>query len=229
MRYHICTTIVVLGIALSVGSTPEARAADMNLGTVFSSGSVSPANPGGPWLNYSLQDFGANTVLFTLSATTNMTDPEKIGSFYFNFDDALTVSDLGFSLLGTSGSFALPIITKGKNALKADGDGYYDLRLDFDVSGGVASNFSAGDSLSYILTYAGAGTANTASFEYQSQPGGGEGTYFAAAHIQSTPAGGSGSAWLGATTVSYATIPEPSTATLLIAAAVALGFRGRRV
>lgn len=204
-----------------------AGAAEMNLGIVFSSGSVPPSNPSGPWLEYSLLDLGPNSILFTLTATANMTDPEKIGSFYFNFDDALTVADLGFSAPGVVGAFTVPTISKSMNGLKADGDGWYDLRLDFSTSGGLANYFSSGDSLTYVLTYAGAGTANAASFEFQSQPGGSEGTYFAAAHILSTPAGGTGSAWLGATSVTATTIPEPTSAALVLAAVALFGLRRR--
>jgi hypothetical protein len=204
------------------------RAAEMNLTHVFSPGSVPPGNTNAPWLAYNVQNQGLNSVLFTLTATGNMTDPEKIGLFYFNFDDALTVADLSLTFAGAAGSFSLPGISKGMNALKADGDGFYDLRLSFVTSGGVANYFNSGDSLSYLLTYSGAGTMTETSFEFVSEPGGSEGQYFAAAHIQSTPSGGEGSAWLGATLVTYAAVPEPSTAALVLAGLTMLGLRGRR-
>lgn len=219
-RRIVCLTSVVLASL----SLVNASASQMNLGLVFSAGSVPPSNPSGPWLNYSVQSLGPNSIFFTLTATTNMTDPEKIKEFFFNFDDTLTVADLSFTLQGTAGAFTTPTISRGLNALKADGDGWYDLRLNFDTSGGLADYFNAGDSISYLLTYTGAGAMTEASFEFLSQPGGSEGTYYAAAHILSTPNGGS--AWLGATTVEgFPPVPEPSIAALVLAAFGVMGLR----
>jgi hypothetical protein len=220
--------IALIGFVTALGSAGPGRAAEMNLTHVFSGGAVPPGNPSTPWLTYSVLDQGLNSVLFTLTATANMTDPEKIGLFYFNFDDSLTVADLDFTLAGTSGDFVLPTISQSSNGLKADGDGYYDLRLEFTVSGGLPNYFNSGDSLNYLLTYSGAGTMTETSFQFLSQPGGGEGVYYAAAHIQSTPGGGKGSAWLGATLVTYPAVPEPAASVLVFAGLALLGLRRAR-
>ena len=122
----------------------------------------------------------------------------------------------------------MPTISTGVNSFKADGDGYFDVLLSFNTSGGLPTYFGNGDSLSYLLTYSGIGTMNAASFEFLSLPGGSWGPYYAAAHIQSTPAGGDGSAWLAATSVTDAAIPEPATAAILTAGLAVLGLRRKR-
>ena len=206
----------------------KVSAAQMDLNTVFSTGAVPPYSTNTPWLEYRLDNLGPNSVLFTLTAT-NMTGTEKIGGFYFNFNDTLSLPDLSFSApIINAGSFTVPTISKGMNNFKADGDGYYDVLLSFDTSGGLPAYFGNGDSLSYLLTYSGSGTMTDASFAFLSAPGGGWGPYYAAAHIQSTPNGGSGSAWLASLEVTYAPIPEPATAAILTVGLAVLSLRRMR-
>lgn len=216
-----CLGVVVLTALTGV----KATAAEMDLNTVFSDGATPPFSLTTPWLEYRVENLGPNSALFTLTAT-NMTETEKIGGFYFNFDDTLSLANLNFSApIVNSGLFTTPTISKSVNNYKADGDGKYDILLSFDTSGGLPAYFGNGDSLSYTLTYTGIGTMADSSFAFLSLPAGGWGPYYAAAHIQATPAGGGGSAWLAATAVTYPSVPEPSSAALVVAALMALGLR----
>jgi hypothetical protein len=212
-----CLSLVVL--ALTAGG--KISAVEMNLDTIFSNDSGSPRPPGGPWLEYRLDNVGPNSVLLTLRPTASITGHDKVKGFYFNFNDTLSLNDLCFSApIINSGAFTAPTIRLDENSFKAGGDGRYDIKLSFDVSGGLSSYFGAGDSLSYLLTYTGSETMTDASFAYLSNLSGGFGPYYAAAHIL----GVEGGAWFGATTV----VPEPATAALLMAGLAVLGLRRSR-
>ena len=212
-----CLSLVIL--ALTAGA--KISAVEMNLDTIFGGDSTSSYHPGGPWLKYQVDNVGPNSVLFTLKPTASITGNDKVKGFYFNFNDTLSLADLCFSApIINSGAFTAPTIRKEENGFKAGGDGRYDILLNFDTSGGLASYFGAGDSLSYLLTYTGCETMTDASFAYLSKPSGGWGPYYAAAHIQGVEEG----AWFGATTV----VPEPTTAALLLAGLAVLGLRRPR-
>ena len=80
----------------------------------------------------------------------------------------------------------------GQDANKADGDGWYDIYMAFDTSGGT--KFEGTESIVFNIT-GGAGL-NAESFNLESVPGGGNGTYVSAAHVQGISYG-EGSAWIG--------------------------------
>ncbi|MCU0772158.1 MAG: hypothetical protein MUE94_10390 [Verrucomicrobia bacterium] len=193
-----------------------------DLDLVFSGTNTPPASAAAPWVTATLDDVAPNQVLFTLEATGNLTGQENVRQFYFNFDDSLDLGALGFTFLGSSGLFTPPAWTLSENNLKADGDGKYDVRLDFATGGNTSDTFNRNESVSYLLTYSGAGSITRESFIYESQPAGGHGPFYTAAHVQNTLAGGS--AWLGAETITY--IPEPNSASLL--ALTALGWLALR-
>jgi hypothetical protein len=117
----------------------------------------------------------------------------------------------------------MPSWVFSKNALKADGDGKYDVRLDFMQGGNTSKTFTQGDSVSYLLTYNGIGAATENSFNFFSQPAGGKGPFLVAAHVQNTTA--SGSAWLASERALLTIIPEPTTTALLLLAYLGLAYR----
>lgn len=180
------------------------------------SGGQNPAGPS-PWVDITFDDSfgGPNTVRVTIS-NTNITANEFNSAVYLNFDPALDPTALSFSAIDNSAS--TPTISTGVDAFKADGDGFFDILFDFPPPPGQpAAKFTAGESVIYDITHTSAISAS--SFDFQSAPGGGNGSHPAAAHIQGIAGGGSG--WIG--------VPEPATAWLLVMAAAAGAAMRRRI
>ena len=153
---------------------------------------------------------------------TNLTGDEYISEWFLNLDPALDVTQLSFTLQNQTGSFEIPTIGQTTNGFKADGDGFFDIILNFNSTGTAtnAQRFTAGDSIRYSVSSTG-GTVLASSFSFLSVPSGGDGPFYSAAHVNSTGAGGLESRWIAA-------VPEPSSALLLIAGAGLLGRRRRR-
>lgn len=161
-----------------------------------------PANPA-PWIHVTFDDGGtAGAVDLTITALGLDGDNEKLGGLYLNLDPALDAVDLAFSDPTITGSLADPVISLGTDAYAADGDGYYDILLDFD-NDGPALAFNGGESVHYTITLEG---LTAGSFAFTSTPGGGTGTYEIAAHLLGLGAA-EDSAWT--------TVPEPATLVLL--------------
>ncbi len=179
------------------------------------SGGTAPASTVVPWVAAEFETVGSD-VRITLSAP-NLTATESVLGFYFNFDDSLSVGSLSLSVLSSSGSFTSPTINRQSNEYKADGDGRYDIRLDFASGGNPANTFSQSDELVLLATYTGG--VHPDDFLFLSAPAGGHGPFYAAAHIQNTPAGGGQSGWISAST--FVVVPEP--ATLVTGLALAFG------
>jgi hypothetical protein len=191
---------------------------------------VSGDQPAGtaPWLSATFDDSygGANTVLITMNGL-NLSGSENVTEWYFNFDDALDVSQLSFVEVGTSGVSPINVTTE-MNSFKADGDGYFDIMFDFPPPPGNDPNRfnSTNNTVSYAVTYSSA--ISVWDFNFDSDLGGGQGIYKTAAHVQSIECPdplncptGSTSGWLGATNI----VPEPVSSTLFLVGAATLGFR----
>jgi hypothetical protein len=175
-------------------------------------GSVSPLG------TVVLSDLGA-TVRFDL---TNLAGAgSKVDSLYFNFaQGSLNPNQLIFSnVSATAGTYQTELAPTGSstvNSLKADGDGYYDGKIQYTVN-----NFLGhGQALSFDL-----GILNEdlsiADFQLHSIPGGGTGTFIMASHIQSLPQDGS-SVWVGTLT------PVPLPAAALLFGSGLIGLVGAR-
>lgn len=181
-------------------------AATIDMGMDFTFSGTSPSSPTTPWSNARYQDNGDGSVNLTLT-NPNLTGTENAVGIYLNFNPALDVTKLQFSVVSSSGSFTLPSSPSlGENGFKADGDGFYDILINFASGGNTSQTFVHGDSLTYKINYTSAISASD--FEYKSAMGGGAGTYYAAAHVQNTGAG-NGSGWIGAT--NFVVVPEAST------------------
>jgi hypothetical protein len=173
-----------------------------------------PTNPP-PWLNATFDDGGsAGTVDLTITALGLVGD-EKVKGVYFNLDPALDPTQLVFSAPIKTGQFEDPGINLGIDGYKADGDGYYDILIEFNPDGANEA-FNGGEAVEYTITLASL-TAN--SFDFISAPDGGEGEYVTAAHLQSLDTTGD-SAWV--------TTPEPATVCLLGLGALSLIRSSRR-
>jgi hypothetical protein len=166
-----------------------------------------PAGPA-PWVDATFHDVSPGTVLLTISAVNLdsgfFIGGQSQGGLFFNLNPGLVPTDLSFNRVSANGSFG-DVVFAGANGFKADGDGYYDVNVNF-----TSHNFVSGSSISFQITDINDSALNASDFSYVSAPGGGAGEYYAAAHIQ-----GGISTWVGS--VAVEPVPEPWTGTLLAA------------
>ena len=181
--------------------------ADTTLGLDFIfSGSTPPGNPA-PWGTATFADVPGGV---QLTLANNLSGTEFFGAWYFNLDPAKNASSLNFALQpGGTGTVTVDGINKGTDAFKADGDGFFDVVIEFGQSG--EGRYGAGDSLIYLIT--GIPGLTAADFNHASSSGGGTGVYFSAAHLQSLAGGQSD--WIGdgdgGGGPGGGPVPEPST------------------
>ncbi len=207
-----------LWAAALIGCFSAVSAATLQLDHPFGEPDAPPAGSL-PWLTVTTTDAGPNVVFVEFTAS-NLTGSEYVSEWFLNVDPSLDVSQLSFTLDSQTGFFVVPVVEKLTDGFKADGDGFFDIRLTFDSSGTNVHRFSAGDAIKYSVSSTG-GTVLSSSFSFLSAPGGGDGPFYSAAHVNSTGVGGLESRWIAA-------VPEPSSALLLIAGAGLLGRRRRR-
>ena len=224
-RFLPLSVIVALAAVLSIAAVPTHADTVFNLNTEFS-GATAPPGPG-PWVRFTFHTVSTGTVELTidnlLAAGAN-----KIGAGYFNISEllvptAITVTNTG----GVASSAILQKIanplSSGPNAnpFKADGDGYFDFRVDFPTD---SDTFGGGQSSKYTLTATG---LTDAAFNFSSESGGGNGSYHAAVHMQGLGANGTDSGWLG----DAAVVPLPAAAWMgmsLLGGVGGVGFFRRR-
>ena len=210
----------VAAACLLLASAPV-QAGVLSFGTSMEyNGGTAPSGPP-PWMTATFDDDGsAGSVTLTLSET-NLTGSESVEVWLFNVDpnvDPDDANEISFSApTPLSGSFTAPVASLGTDTFKADGDGYFDIKIQFGLGDANDSNqrFGVGDSVQYTISGPG---LLAGSFNYISAPDGGQGEWPTAAHVQST-GGGEESGWV--------TIPEPATL-LLLGAAVPLVLRRKR-
>jgi PEP-CTERM motif-containing protein len=206
-------------VPLLVGEPASALAITFNLDFEFSSGT--PPEGATPWVTITIDDAadagGANSVRVTVS-NPNLTDNEFTSEVSLNLDPTLNPLGLTYTSVNTSAVSSVSFNT-GVDAFQADGDGKFDILFDLPPPpGSFASKFTAGETISFDLTYTAALSA--ADFDFGSAPGGGQGTFRAAAHVQGIGPDDDDSGWIGP-------VPEPSVA-LLVAAGVLAGLARRK-
>jgi hypothetical protein len=132
-----------------------------------------------PWVDVLFTDTAPGKVSVTVS-TPGLVGNEYVAGLYLNLNPALSPGNLSFTVLGSSGGFALPSVSTGKDKFKATGDGKYDVFLKFSQK--TSKTFSGNEYITYEITSSSAGF-DADDFQYLSKPAGGAGPFLAAAEI----------------------------------------------
>ena len=210
----ICTTLLVLG------SVTQAQVID--IGTVLNG-----SNPGSspPWLTATFTTLFPGTVTLTLASHLTVAS-EFIGELGLNLKPGISPASLLFSQTPDLSNPAFSSVTQpaAQDTLALSGGGSkgvgFDLLIDWPA-GLKPVRFDANDVVT--LTITGPTTLVAEDFLYYNTVGGQPGSVLIAAHIQgiAAPGGGTTSASI------MQTIPEPTTATLLLGGLALLALMRR--
>ena len=210
MRSALWAMTALLGLATST------HAAILTFDHNFEFSGGSQPSGAAPWLRATFDDGGGSGSVTLTFTGLNLVNQEFVRFTYFNLDPAINPASLSFSTPTKVGAFSDPTIATGTNAFQADGDGLYDIRIEFDNSP-PANQFGPGEAVTYTITAPGL-TAN--SFNFLSAPAGGSGPFPTAAHVQGIGSSGQFSGWT-------TQVPEPASLGLTALGALA-GLRRRR-
>jgi PEP-CTERM motif len=201
-------------VAFASAMTAQADQVTFVLGGADFSGPT--ANTGGT-ISVLIEDIAGGV---RLTVTNNLVDPGAfLSSLYLNTSVAPLAGAAGTCVDCTATGGQTMTFNFGLDAFQADGDGRYDILIDF--SSVNANRLLAGETVVFDITSTTVGfTAN--SFLVFSAPGGGNGPFRAAAHIQSLPNGQSDF-------ITETQVPEPASMILLGTGltALAAGLRKR--
>ena len=140
------------------------------------------ANPSGspPWLRAKFEDTGANTVQLTLTSLLNSSS-EFVSGFYFNMDPLPLALVINYVTPPISTGPNITSYSTGLNAFKADGDGFFDLLMEFATSSG-SGRFDGSDVSIFSLQAAGLSVASFNSISVNGPVG--KNGFLSAAHVQ---------------------------------------------
>lgn len=189
----------------------------------FSGGTSPEGTP--PWVTINIiQGIDSNTV--NVRVTNNLIGSEFIDELYLNLDPNKTWTWQDLNITARTGPTINPF-SRGEDAFKADGDGFFDLLFDYPQAP-PADRFGTGDVSSFSLTYTGPISPEDFNFISVDGPVGKTG-FLGAAHIQSIGEGGNGSGWIANNGGGPPQqIPEPGSLALLGGALMTLFALSRR-
>jgi hypothetical protein len=186
MRY-----VGILWLLLGMSTVASAGTITFQFGTQFSN-DVQP-NGSPSWLTGLVDDsVGAGDLLLTLN-TNGLSGSEFITGVYFSLKEPYDPLGLNVAQSGidtTGGSFTGAQV--GVNAFQADGDGRYDLLLNFSSN---PPRFDADSTIQFLISHDSMNLA-LGDFATLAAPGGDNGPFFAAAHLQGIGANGALSTWI---------------------------------
>lgn len=183
----------LLALVLFSASPGSALTITYDLDFEFSGGT--PPAGGTPWMTITLDDsFATDSVRVTVS-NVGLTGVEFASEVSLNLDPSLDPTQLAFTNVNVAAVGSITY-SKGVDAFQADGDGKFDILVTLPPPpGGFAAKFSAGETI--VFDIGGITGLTASSFDFTSAPGGGAGTFHAAAHVQGIGAGGEDSGWIG--------------------------------
>jgi hypothetical protein len=204
--------IIALCASASVSAAVVTFEYDINFGT----GSVVGPSP---WMTVTFDDGGsAGSVDLTIQLEASLGTGD-INQLYFNLNPVLDATQLNFARTGGTGPTASNIdILLGTDAFQADGDGIYDIYMEFPPPPGQqAARFNAGEFLTFQITGIASLTADD--FNFLAEVGGSNGPFYSAAQAIDVVNGES--TWIAA-------VPVPAAVWLFGSALGALGWTARR-
>jgi len=193
----------------------QAASVPFGLDTEFS-GATPPA--GSPfWLLATFDDGGtAGSVSLSIDAA-GLTGTEFVSEFYFNFDGDPTTLTIAEVTTGADASTApSATVSTGTDSFKADGDGSFDVLLEYPTSG---DRFTSGELSNWLIT--GTGIVADDFLALSFVKGGDKEGLFVAAHIQGIGDDGADSGWITGTVV-----PLPAALPLFLTGLAGLGLLG---
>jgi hypothetical protein len=215
---YITRAAALMAASLLYIGVAQAATLQLDLGTSFGD----PFDPdtaapdgAGPWLT-ALFDDGGTAGSATLTLSVADIGGADITSVYLNFNDALGIGNLSISYAGGTGPAPTSIL-QSMNTYQADGDGIYDLKIDW-----ANNDFMANEVITFNITGSGAASSFVASdFNYLAEVGDENGPFYAAAKVQSTGEFGEQSDWIAA-------VPVPAAVWLFGSGLGLLGWMRRK-